>query len=286
MATFSGNNTQFTTEIRTYTIDYSNDLPTGGTVTAGTATHIPPSGDASVLAVQVSSPYVYVTFSQPTIVGTHYIDVLATFSDANTSNVRLAISVLYPLPTARSGMADLIAQLRGMCNAGVNDYTIAGVPYWSDAQLQTILDTHRLDVYEKQIYPVDEMLSGSPSTTRYYLGDHHIESGTVFWVQDAIGNRKTETTDYSVDYSLGLVTFTTDTKATDYYATYRSYDLNLAAADVWKSIAAHCASMFSFSAGGQNVSKSDLIAHALQMASYYSQQAGPHSISIDRSDTW
>lgn len=59
MALFATNQTQATGEIRTYTIDYTDDLPTGGTVSSGTATHTPPSGSASTVTVSVSSPYVY-----------------------------------------------------------------------------------------------------------------------------------------------------------------------------------------------------------------------------------
>lgn len=286
MATFSNNNTQGITEVRTYTVDFTNDLPTGGTVTGGTAIHTPPSGTAITPTILVVSPYVYVTVPEITVVGIHYVDVIATFSDNDVSAVRLAINVVFPTPTARSGMLNLVAQLRGMCNAGVNDYTIAGVPYWSDAQLQTILDEYRSDFYEQECAPVMETSSGVLSTTRYYLGNHNIESGTgVFWIQDATGTKFTETTDYSVDYSTGLVTFTASTDGLFYFATYRSYDLNRAAADVWKQKAAYLAQKVTFKAGNQSVNLSDQYKQAMQMADYYSQRAGARSISFERSDT-
>lgn len=187
--------------------------------------------------------------------------------------------------TARTGMNNLIAQLRAMCNAGTADYTVSGVSMWTDLQLQNILDLNRSDYYEKPIYPVEEYIGGV--ITRYYLGDHNVESGTaVFSIKDAAGAKKAETTDYTVDYSLGLVTFNADTLGVNYYATYRAYDLNSAAAAVWRQKAAHYADMYTFKAGNQSVNKSDLIAQALQMAAYYSQQAGARSISIERSDTW
>jgi len=46
---------------------------------------------------------------------------------------------------ARTGMNDLITELRGMTNAGSADTTIAGTAYWSDNQLQAILDRNRFD---------------------------------------------------------------------------------------------------------------------------------------------
>lgn len=285
MATFSNNNTQGINEIRTYTVDFTNDLPTGGTVTGGTATHTPPSGTALTPTVTVTSPYVFVSLGPLAITGTHYLEILATLSDGSKSSATLAINAVYPTPTARSGMGDIISQLRAMCGAGVNDYVIAGNPYWSDAQLQTILDKHRFDAYSRQVIPVEEMATGLLSTTRYYLGNHNIESGdTVFWIADSVGN-KVATTDYTVDYNLGLVTFDTNTNGLSYYATYHSFDINAAASEVWRQKASHYADQVTFKAGNQSVNLSDKLAQALQMASYYAMQSGARSISFERDDT-
>ena len=46
--------------------------------------------------------------------------------------------------TARTGMADLITELRGFVEAGTADYSIVGsagtTNYWDDTQLQNILE--------------------------------------------------------------------------------------------------------------------------------------------------
>ena len=187
--------------------------------------------------------------------------------------------------TVRAGMSDIIAQLRGMTNAGTSDYTINSVAYWSDQQLQDILDKHRFDGYSQEVVPVMEMSTGELSTTRYYLGDHNIESGTdVFWISDSVGN-KIDTANYSVDYNLGLVTFTANTAGLYYFATYHSIDINAAAAEVWKQKAAYLAQKVTFKAGNQSVNLSDQYKQAMQMADYYSQRAGARSISFERSDT-
>ena len=68
-----------------------------------------------------------------------------SFSTKREAIHGIAFAVNYPTPTARAGMADIVDTLRGMTDAGVNDYTIAGVPYWSDAQVQRVLDRHRND---------------------------------------------------------------------------------------------------------------------------------------------
>src|SRR5512138_722270 len=105
MTTFNSDYQQTVSEKTTYTVDYTALLPTGGTVTAGTATHTPPSGAASAPTVQVSSPYLYVTF-QPAVTGMHYVDVLATFSDNDKANVRLGINVVAASSAAGVGLVD------------------------------------------------------------------------------------------------------------------------------------------------------------------------------------
>jgi len=284
VATFSSNNTQGINEIRTYTLDFTNDLAVGGTVTGGTATHTPPGeGTAITPTVSIVSPYVYVTLGAINTVGVHYLDVLATFSDGDKSAVRLAINGVYPTPTARAGMQDILIQLRAMCNAGISDYTIAGIPYWSDAQLQTVLDRHRTDIFQRELSVVDELLGGAYNYTHYSIGDTYLESGANFYLFDE--NYNQITTGFTVDYILGLVTFTASTNGLPRYATYRTYDINAAASEVWRSKAAHFAEMVNFRAGNQSVNLSDKVKQALQMADYYGNLRQIRSISLERSDT-
>ena len=186
----------------------------------------------------------------------------------------------------RSGMYPIIDTLRGMTATGEGDYTVNDVSYWSSLQLQDYLDKHRSDYYDKLILAVDEMSGGSVVTTRYYLGNFNVEGGTaVFWIANASGVKLTPTTDYTVDYALGLVTFTADTHGAAYYATYHAYDLNAAAADIYRAKAAHYADYFNFSTHGHQVNKGDLIKNALTMAEYYSTSGGMRAIDLDRSDT-
>ena len=62
MATFKlANVEQSTPEIRTWVIDYTDDLLTGVTVASGTAIHTPPSGTAGTPTCIVSSPKINAT---------------------------------------------------------------------------------------------------------------------------------------------------------------------------------------------------------------------------------
>ena len=83
-------------EIRTYYVDFTDDLPTGVTVSSATATHVPPSGSASTPTVgTISGATVPVTLPAQTVTGMHALDVLATLSNADKSKVRLLIPVNY-----------------------------------------------------------------------------------------------------------------------------------------------------------------------------------------------
>lgn len=277
---------QTTNEIKTYTADFTNQLPTGGTISAGTATHTPPSGTASSVTISVTSPYVYATLPAQTVTGIHYLDILATFSDGDEQEKRIPINVLYPTSTARTGMLDLITELRALTDSGAGDYKISGVPYWTDAQLQNILDNNRTDLKWCEMWAQEE---GTGEYFEYSIGYGSLETTTggtaIFIVQDLNGN--TVTSSYSVDYQRGVVTFASDTGGTDYWVTARSYDMNGAAADVWRKKQVHYHMAVDFSTDNHNVTRSKLYDHAREMAEYYEGlgSGGFGTMEITRSDT-
>lgn len=290
MATYSSDFPQGTNEIHTYTVDFTDDLPTSGTVTAGTATHTPPSGSASSITTSVTSPYVYATVPALSLVGVHFIDVLATFSDSDKSSVRIPINVVYPTATGRIGMAALIAELRGLAEAAPSDYTVAGVPYWVDAQLQDVLDIHRVDVVFEQLqsYPV-QIAGGSISYKDYRSAYGYLEATTggseIFYVQTGTGT-VIASSGYTPDYRRGQIQFTADQAGTTYYLTGRSYDLNASAADIWRRKASHNAVAFDFSTDNHSVHRSQVYQHCLEMAQFFEGKSAQavETISMFRSD--
>ena len=197
--------------------------------------------------------------------------------------------------TARTGMDTLILTLRGMVSAGTADYTIAGVSYWSDDQLQTALDRHRLDFYQAELANVPQVESGNVTTYKVYRAPYrNLEGGTAYFKLVTLLGAEAGTADYTADYSNGVVTFTADQAGTAWYLTGRAYDLNATAADVWRMKAAQAAAAFDFSTDNHSLKRSQLSVQALQMAEYYEKQAlansistaGNTSITIERSDTW
>lgn len=285
MATYASQLQQSTTEVKTYTIDFTNDLPSGGSVTAGTATHTPPSGSAGTVTVSVTSPYVYATLPAQSVTGVHYIDVLATFSDSDKSAVRVPINVVYPTATARSGMTTLISELRGMTEAGPADYTIAGVPYWSDAQMQDILDIHRTDIIFEELTPYPyQIAGGSISYQEYRSGYGYLEATTggtsILYLQEGTGST-IGSANYTTDARRGVFVFSADQEGTAYYLTGRSYDLQASAADMWRRKAAHYApTSFNFSTDNHSVSKEQVYSHCIQMAEYFEGKGGQSIVEV------
>lgn len=280
MATFKAANVgQSTAEIRTWVVDYTDDLLSGVTVTAGTAIHTPPSGSAGTPACVVASPYINATLGPLSVAGMHYLEVRATLSDGEISTVKISIPVGYSTPTARVGMLDLIETVRGMADVGAADFKIGATAYWSDAQIQQALDKHRIDVYQEELDPWPTVdTDGTYTYQEYRASRGNLESGTaVFNVQQLNGGTVPA---YTADYAQGIITFTADTAGTAYMLSARSYDLNAAAADIWRGKAANAAKYFDFQTDNHRVSKSQLYKQFMEMAHFYEGQSETRSFSV------
>lgn len=81
-------------EVRTYFADFTNDLPTGVTVASATALHTPPSGTASTVTPSITlAPIVAAALGTQTVRGWHVLDIFATLSNGDVSQIRLHIPV-------------------------------------------------------------------------------------------------------------------------------------------------------------------------------------------------
>ena len=188
---------------------------------------------------------------------------------------------------ARTTMATLITSLRGLTQAGINDYTVSGLSYWTDNQLQDVLDAHREDVYRAPMHAVQVYNGGSVEYHDYHSGYSNLEAtsgGTaIFYVEDATGSA-VGTALYTPDYNRGVVNFPADTGGSAYYLYGRTYDMNAAAADVWRTKAGQYAMAVNFSTDNHRIDRGEIIKNCLRMAGYYSQQAGATTVLINRGD--
>ena len=166
-----------------------------------------------------------------------------------------------------------------MTEAGIAEYTINSTDYWSDNQLQDILDINREDVIFEQLsmYPV-QISAGSSSYQDYRSGYDFLEATTggtaILYLQDSTG-ATIGTANYTTDERRGQFQFSSDQAGSVYYMTGRSYDLQSAAAMIWRRKAAHYApTSFDFSTDNHSISRSQVYKHCLEMASFFENQGG------------
>ena len=163
--------------------------------------------------------------------------------------------------TARTGMSNLITELRSLTEAGTAEYSITSSTFWSDDQLQDVLDIHRKDLRFSllQAYP-DTVQGGSllyyEFRSEYQFFEATTGGTSILYLQDSTG-ATLGTALWNADYRRGAFTFVNDARGTSIYLTGRSYDLNASAADVWRRKAAHYApSSFDFSTDNHSISRS------------------------------
>jgi hypothetical protein len=200
-------------------------------------------------------------------------------SDGEISSVMISIPVGYSTPTARAGMLDLIEQVRGLADVGPADFKIGATTYWSDAQIQRILDKHRIDIYQEELeqWPVLST-AGEWEYYEYRARRGYLESGTaVFNVQEMNGGTAPA---YTADYLNGVITFTADTEGLAYMLSARSYDTNAAAADIWSGKAANAAKYFDFQTDNHRVTKSQLYKQFMEMSAYYRGQSETQAFTV------
>ncbi len=94
--------------------------------------------------------------------------------------------------TARTGMAELILQVRSMANAGTADIVIAGTTYHTDDQIQSTLDRHREQIERETLAIAMDYQNGTPVYTRYQWSEPNVErstSGSAAWkIQNGAGS--------------------------------------------------------------------------------------------------
>lgn len=193
---------------------------------------------------------------------------------------------------ARLGMVDLLLQLRALGDAGTLDYTQTGgtAVYWDDDQLQIVLDRHVARVYREQLRLYPQTIAGGSLLYQEYRSAYRnwerVESGTVqFNLEDGTGITP-GTTLWAADYAQGIVTFNASTGGSAYFLSGRSFDLYGAAADVWRTKAGQVSKAYDFSTDNHSLKRSQLMAHCMEMADYYTMLQIAPVTSLYRSDNY
>lgn len=189
--------------------------------------------------------------------------------------------------TARAGMTNLIRRLRGLTQVGTADYTVASTTWWSDEQLQEVLDLYSTEWNLSELRPEPELSSGSFAWRDYYAARGNLEeaaSGSQYWEVEDVEGDAVDTADYTADYLKGIIRFDTDQAGAVYYLRARSYNLNAAAAQIWREKAGWRTAYIDFKADDQSFSQSQWFTHCMEMATGYDREDGMHSSTLERSD--
>lgn len=171
----------------------------------------------------------------------------------------------------RATMATLISTLRGRTNVSTSDITISGVTYWSDQQLQDILDETK-QYFSVNLESLGEMSDGSvvylnwriPQNVGPYLELAVVKTLTGYVISDS---------DYTLDSNAGLVIF--NSSATQgYVLSGYTYDLDEATAKVWDDKAAHRAHLVTIKSGPHQLWEDQEYLHCVQQAQRYRSRSG------------
>lgn len=223
----------------------------------------------------------------PDVAGTWWYTWSATTPtvvDHGSFDVEQAVADLL----ARPSMRPLVQQLRGLSQAGTADWTVGAETYWTDAQLEDVLDSYRTDWRELGLTAAPEYNSGG--TLEYYdyfipgaAGKHWEGAGSqsIWAVRDAGGGT---VSGYTAYLQQGRVRFSTDQAGAAYTLDASSYDLNAAAADVWRRKAAYYAESVDWQTDGHQVMASQMRSQCLAMADYYEDAGGVGSVRLVRRD--
>lgn len=190
--------------------------------------------------------------------------------------------------SARFTLSHLIEELRHLTQTTETDWSSGTINYWDGDRMQQMLDSHRYDFYRVPLTPILRHQGGSVAYYDYQAPHAYLEAtqgGTArFIVEDSTGADKGTIT-YRVDYNRGLITFTTNQKGSAYYLTGRAFDMNGAAAKIWRAKASHYAvTGFDFSTDNMRVNRSQVVDNCMKMAQEYASRAWPIASDLVRGD--
>lgn len=189
---------------------------------------------------------------------------------------------------ARSGMAQLIADVRLMADAGTAEHSVNGTAYYSDDDIQRYLDKHRQNIYREYLRYEPEYASGSAEYHNYYFRHAHVEgtaSGTTAWVITDGNDDVIPISDYVPNMDAQEVRFTTDTRGSARYLTYRAYDIYRVVSEIWRDKAAHIADRaWDVSTDNHSLKRSQLAKNYMDKAREYAAYGKPKHVRMVRED--
>ena len=189
---------------------------------------------------------------------------------------------------ARTGMAAVIDEIRLRCELGTADYSVNGSTYWTDDQIQIELDRYRVVVSEENLHIESEYTTGTVEYKDYYwrkafVEEYDASNGEIFHLEDG-GGTVIGTANYTVNYEAQHIRFSADQAGSARYLSYRAYDVDRVASNIWRKKAAHVAQRFDIASDNHNIKASQLKQHYLDMARQYAKSAHVNTVKMVRGD--
>lgn len=182
----------------------------------------------------------------------------------------------------RTGMANVIKQLRSLTNAGSSEYTVDGVTYFIDQQLQDELDQDRTQWYDVVLNAVPRRTASSVTYLDYVIpddiGDWFEEDATDsgWQLKDGSSNYITQSGNYTVSYRAKQITLTVDALGAARFLDCRTYDLYCTAARIWRMKAGFEQRAINWSNGqGINIQANQRYLHCVERAEFFEKKSGP-----------
>lgn len=150
-----------------------------------------------------------------------------------------------------------------LTQAGTADFTVGSVVYWTNDQLQGVLDRHRKDVRYQALEAHATLGSGGSATYKEYT------SGMGCWEDGPTlqtSNYESAGTAYGFEARRGVVTFDNDTGGSVILITGAVYDLHRAAAEVWRAKAGYYAGAYDVSTDNHTLKRSQLLVQCTAQA--------------------
>lgn len=191
---------------------------------------------------------------------------------------------------ARTGLTNLISQLRALTNATSSDMTIGAETYFSDDHLQMILDSTQ-QVWEGILLePRPDYEDGTPNYFAYSIPTILLrafeEGGSADsgWVLYTRAGTEVDLADYTPNYQSGTIVFDSDTDGASFRLSCRTYNLNRAASNIWLQKASFAYQNVNWESDNHRLEASQEFAHAVQMAEFYAAKAGAQTAHLVRTD--
>jgi hypothetical protein len=161
-------------------------------------------------------------------------------------------------------MTSLVSHLRQQSDAAPETDVFNGVTYWTDQQLQDVLDTN---FYGWKQLPMEKLgLYDNVSYTLTLTMPYWVESDFKIYVS---GSTTEETTTYTYNPFTHEITFDSDVSDRELIAFAKVYVMTEAIADVWNQKAQHRFDFITSKAGSHRFEADQVHQHCVDRANYW-----------------